>query len=301
MAQARPRQDNVEEPEPRPLYEQGEDYPMLDLLLHRRADDFAEAVTEEIDLEVRTEGGHSLNRPYMAARMADPQGEAEHGEPALLVYPDETRQFVGIDETAKGNGLFSFIISPDDDLPMVRTAEEALDLLKPPGVNHALVGGSVARQGEWWLLETEREPASRAYKPGVGQRPFGGSPLGSHVPREWAMGVSEEAFMNRVSQKMPEALRFGNTPHEIFDTIGRAQVPVGGDVELISKLPDIDELRKLADGIFVRGTLRHRRNDHFMESIGEEWKLAKTHDVEVFSFDEVARSSGHSITLIHRD
>ena len=54
-------------------------------------------------------------------------------------------------------------------------------------------------------------------------------------------------------------------------------------------VPEWDELQDLAGEILVRGTLRHRENDHFVERLGETWHVAETHDMDVYTADEFDR------------
>lgn len=52
-------------------------------------------------------------------------------------------------------------------------------------------------------------------------------------------------------------------------------------------IPEWDAIREIADEIFVRGTLRHRDRDHYVEHLEDQWHEAQTHDVDVFTGDDV--------------
>lgn len=207
---------------------------------------------------------------------------------ALFVFPDQTRVFIGEDDTARdSNGLFGFTIDENTRLPMVRTIEEALDLLKPSQARAAEVDGAqTLRQGEWFLLPTNEEPTSPVYSGEVSERPFGGSPLENHVPTDWGLGISEEEFMERFRRLCPDLSGHVETPAEAFHRVWQGfKIAEVDDVELHTDLPPVDDLRELSEPIYVRGTLRHRENDHYMERIGDDWHLAVTHEVDVLTID----------------
>ncbi len=270
--------DDQQQPEEvEPLFERAKKI-SLDAYLPSQAHRLLEDAFEEVT------GSRFNNR---RAKVAEIYGwrEGEQLE-CLIAYEDEKRIFVGEDDTATNAGRFCFIIDPAAGDPPVRTIEEALDLLKPPEVSHTTItlGDEPGRQGEWWLIPCEEEPASSDYKPGVSSRPFGGSPLENHVPREYALGVSGKEFMTRFERSTGISKSALQTPQDVFDWGWRQQQFV--DDELIGvpeNIPTVRELRELAGGIFVKGTLRHRENDHYMERIGEEWHLAVTHDADVFT------------------
>lgn len=44
-------------------------------------------------------------------------------------------------------------------------------------------------------------------------------------------------------------------------------------------------VQDLAGDILVRGILRRRENDHFVEDIGEAWHTDETHDMDVYTGD----------------
>lgn len=210
----------------------------------------------------------------------------EEGVEMLLAAPDSTRVFIGEDTTARdSNGLFGYVIQPDERLPLVRTTQEALDLLKPARAAAAeMEDATPLRQGEWFLVPSDGEPASRVFSGGVAGRPFGGSPLENHVPTEYALGVNSEEFIDRFGELCPDLAAKWETPGEVFTRVAQGhRIAALEGVELETDLPTVDELRELAEPIYVRGTLRHRENDHYMESIGDQWHLAVTHDVDVFT------------------
>lgn len=119
-----------------------------------------------------------------------------------------------------------------------------------------------------------------------GPEPDGPSPLDNHVPREYALGASEAEFVARFKREVPERAEYFDTVPEIVgwvteqhhfdDTVG---------IEIPDHVPTLDEVREWANGVYVRGTLRHRENDHYMENIGDEWHIARTHTMEVFTAD----------------
>ena len=205
----------------------------------------------------------------------------------LYALPDDSLLFVGSDPTAKDTQpLFAFLVEPFEPVPAPTSAQDALDLLRPGQVREAFESGDEPdRQGEWWLLPTRKVPIGETFEPGVNSRPFGASPLANHVPREWGMTVSTSEFMAGVQERVDELPASIATPPEVVEWVHRQhqRVPTPEHV------PEWDEIQDLAGEIFVRGTLRHRENDHFVESLGETWHVAKTHDMDVYTADEFDR------------
>lgn len=225
----------------------------------------------------------------------------EEGVEMLLVAPDATRVFIGEDTTARdSNGLFGYVIRPDDRLPLVRTTQEALDLLKPAQAAAAeMEDATPLRQGEWFLVPTDEDPVSEAFSGEVGQRPFGGSPLENHVPTEYALGVTAPDFLDGFGEMCPDLAEKWETPGEVFNRVAQGhRVAELEGVEMETDLPTVDELRELAEPVYVRGTLRHRENDHYMESIGDQWHLAVTHDVDVFTVETSALTTSSTVVRL---
>lgn len=205
----------------------------------------------------------------------------------LFALPDESVVFVGQDPTTKdGSPLFGFVVEPFAPIPEPTTAQEALDLLRPGDVRDAFAEGDEPdRQGEWWLLPTKQVPLSATYRPGVQSRPYGPSPLDNHVPREWGMTATPEEFMTRVREAVPQLPESVETPPEVVEWMDR-QHRKRVTPEFV---PDFEDLVAFADEVLIRGTLRHRENDHYTESVGEQWHRAVTHEMEVFTADEFGR------------
>jgi len=208
-------------------------------------------------------------------------------EATLFVLPDESLLFLGSDPTAKDTApLFAFLVDTFAPIPAPTSAQEALDLLRPGQVRDAFESGEEPdRQGEWWLLPTRKVPVGETFEPGVNSRPFGPSPLANHVPREWGMTAPASEFMAGVQERVDELPGSITTPPEVVEWVHRQhqRVPTPEYV------PEWDELQDLAGEILVRGTLRHRENDHFVESLGETWHVAETHDMDVYTADEFDR------------
>lgn len=290
MAQARQLHIVDEESEqaletPRSLYEQAPESELpLDMEIGPRPDRFVEAVLEELGKPDRGVG--TWNARIVDRLEDDHLGDVDLG--VLLAFPDESLMFVGSDPTARDAiPLFGFIIERGMPLPTPQTAQEALDLLRPGEVQEAFAEGDAPpRQGEWFLLPTELVPVGSVFKPGVKKRPFGPSPLGDHVPREYAFTITDDGFMRRFDEIAPQA-RGVNRPSEavgwlhrqrFFDDVGAVEIP--------DAVPEWEDLQDLAGDILVRGTLRHRENDHFLENVGDRWHRAVTHDVDVYTGDD---------------
>jgi hypothetical protein len=209
----------------------------------------------------------------------DPDYGSDYG--LLLVWPDETLMFVGSDPTASGPPWFAYTIDPLEPVPAPDTAQEALDRLKPPAVRDVVheAGFVPQRQGEWWLRPTPIHPTGTTFRPGVQSKPYGASPLGSHVPTEWGMSVSDQQFIQnaRAGADLPASV--GTVP----EVIGWATRQINKDGSDLSW----HDVREWAGDILVRGTIRHRDHDHPVEDVGEDWHLAETHELEVYTADDI--------------
>lgn len=222
-------------------------------------------------------------------------------ESGLVTLADGTRVFYGTDETAKRSSrLFGYVLEPNDPVPLPETAREGLDLLKPAPVVKALddpavAGEQVSRQGDIWLVNVDfvpREPEGSWNKPGVGSRPFGASPLGNHVPREYAFMVSDDEFVSRARDTFdfPQGIA-PETPKDVVDVVWKHQrLTDHGDIDS-EWTPDMDDLLEIGNGLAVRGTLRHRNNDHFMETIGDGDTVWRAYtqgvDFPIYTADEL--------------
>ena len=193
---------------------------------------------------------------------------------------------LGSDPTARDSvPLFAFVVEPVAPIPAPTSAQEALDLLRPGAVKEAVATeeDEPTRQGEWWLLPTRMIPVGTTFTPGVSARPYGPSPLGNHVPREWGMTVSDDEFMAGVRDRVDALPASIATPPEVIDWVHRPHQkrPVP------AYAPEWEDIQAVAGDILVRGTLRHRENDHYVESLGEMWHTAETHNMDVYTGDDM--------------
>lgn len=222
------------------------------------------------------------------ARLVDrvePSTDIDDG--LLVAYPDESLMFIGKDPTAKGTmPWYAFVIEPMEPVPTPTTAQDALDLLKPPAVqDEAEDGWLPSRHGEWWLLPTTKVPLTTTFTPGVKTRPYGPSPLGNHVPREYAFTASEDRFIEQFRdhaagapasiETVPEAIRWSFRQLQKPEDVRPEYAPAWADV------------RSWAGDVLVRGTIRHRDDDHYVEDVGDQWHRAVTHRVKVYTADSV--------------
>lgn len=235
---------------------------------------FVNAILEEIAPE----------KDMAGARLVDELHESPDVEEAyLLVFPDETLMFLGSDPTAKDAvPWFTFTVGPAEPVPAPVTCDQALDLLKPPEVQDLYHDEQFlpGRHGEWWLIPANLIPSGTVFSPGVASKPYGPSPLGNHVPREYAFTVSDADFMDAFHdhadapssiETPPEALRW---THRHLQKVNPGRT-----------VPDWAAIRDFAGDVLVRGTIRHRDDDHFVENLGETWHKAKTHNIEVYTAD----------------
>jgi hypothetical protein len=206
----------------------------------------------------------------------------------LFALPDESLLFVGSDPTAKDTRpLFGFVVEPFAPFPAPTSAQDALDLLRPGAVREAFArdGDEPDRQGEWWLLPTDKVPTSLVYKPGVDSRPYGPSPLGNHVPREYGFTTREPDFLDAVRERVPALPDSVQSAPEVMEWVHRQHQKRPTP----EYAPEWDTIQDAAGEILVRGTLRHRENDHFVENAGDDWHSAQTHDMNVYTADEFDR------------
>lgn len=199
--------------------------------------------------------------------------------PALLVLPDEALLFVGADptSTARTFPLFAFTVERTAPVPTPTTAEEALDLLKPGVVREAIDEREVvSRQGEWFLVSTDRVPIGRTWSPGR----EGASPLGNHVPTEYGFAVDEALFVERFHEAVPSAPSSLRSVPEILEAVR------GWNDSTLDR-PSYDLVQEIGETVFVRGSVRHRHRDHGNLDAGGRWREAHTHDVDVYTGDDV--------------
>ena len=213
----------------------------------------------------------------------------DEGDGRLYTYAHGEQIYVGHDETAHGNGRFGFVI--DDEAP-VPEPTRALDLLLPDAVRRAQADGAeITRQGEWFFVNeqyTDTERNGTIQKPGVAERPYGYSPLDSHVPRDWAAVNDDATVIENFrehddveftdSYELDEVLEAPQHVVEFFAT---------GRMHFRSSLTWRQLQDEVLGGVWVRGTVRHDDRDHYVENLGNEWHLAVTHDVDVVTEDDV--------------
>lgn len=274
-----------------------------------------EVLTEQTNLDLHDDDNTALawgrqNRPDMDESWVDgdmfmrgvrsvdllPADHDEHG--ALIEHNNGIQLYIGVDSTAHDDReMFGFVTFDNgrgsgDAGVRAPTAADALDLLRP---DEAL--GAEERQGEWFLVPTEEHGLSKIQKPGVGERPYGGSPLENHVPCEWRTGVAGNEFTQAVKEHLrsqgweaEDTWDIGYTPQDIFDAMHEGEIPAD-DL-------DYETARGLAEGVYVRGSLRHRESDHQMVMV-EEWRQARTHEEEVIVLDGDGQTT-HGVQ-IHMD
>lgn len=205
----------------------------------------------------------------------------KYDSPGTLFTSNQGRSlYIGSDPTAtRGNELFGFVVPEDEQAPR---AFDAIELLKPDEVAQAEAQGrTVKRQGEWFLVEMGETPRGTIQNPGIGSRPFGVSPLDSHIPQDWATIVPDETFLRRYHD-------ISYYQAGITEEVESPQQAVEEVVSLAEEQDDdswFDMLTTMAGAVCVRGTFKHRDRDHFDERV-EGWHRAYTHDYDVIVADE---------------
>lgn len=130
------------------------------------------------------------------------------------------------------------------------------------------------------LRELERVEAERGYTCG--------SPLDSHIPRDWRTEVSQIEFKSRIRDRIGDS-------DKILDTLGIAWNPQDVVDAIYDDRLDLtmEDVREAAGGIYVRGSVRHRENEHRMTAF-EDWRTATTHDQDVVVLEPNTRSTAGS-------
>lgn len=206
--------------------------------------------------------------------------ESEAGKQFLLEFQKGIQVAIGRDATSKDSGLFAFVV--DSDASPVTTVTAALNTLKPDPVQaaEASKGITVYRQGEWWFVETDEEPAF-SVSGELGQKPYGPSPMENHVAREYGFGLPRTKLLQKLSLHATDG-RSKNKLNRVprcFRDLQRQH-----DRQWSSKLSGFawEEVPDVCGGLYVRGSVRHRDTEHYMVSLGESWHRAYTHDTTVY-------------------
>lgn len=215
----------------------------------------------------------------------------DDGDGTLYTYAHGEQIYVGRDSTAHGSGRFGFAIQEAAPVP---EPARALDLLLPHDVRQAQAAGAeIPRQGEWFFVPEQYASEKRSgsvQKPGVAERPYGYSPLDSHVPRDWATSKNDEQVIEDFighedteftdSYDLDELLEGPQQVVEFYAT---------GRLHYESSLTWDQLQNDVLGGVWVRGTVRHDDRDHYVENLGDEWHKAVTHDYDVVTQDDVGR------------
>ena len=207
----------------------------------------------------------------------------EKGPQFVAVCPDESSIVVGRDETSTDSGLFAFLVDADE--PPVRTVQESLELLRPPSVSAARADPDrrVHRQGEWWFLETESEPV-HTVSGQLGAKPYGPSPMENHVARQYGFGLPEPELLEALSRVASDG-RCGAVFDDVpgcFEAIREGELVRGRNWSGRFRNFEWTAVPDASEGLFVRGSVRHRRNEHSMLSLGDAWHRAVCHDRTVY-------------------
>lgn len=213
--------------------------------------------------------------------------EDERG--VLLDHTSGVQVYVGWDSTAhRGEEMFGFVPYDGEDGIPAPSAEDALSLLRPNRAAAADERSDVVRQGEWFLVPTRNDADGTVQKPGVSSRPYGGSPLDSHVPRDWRTVVADETFVSKFDgyARYEAPVTTDWTPQDVLDYV-HENLPE--DAEAREQV--FEDLREMAGGVQVRGTVRHRDNDHEIVQT-DDWCEATTHDWDVMTVEDSSTTWG---------
>lgn len=229
-----------------------------------------------------------LEKPYapedaQLVDRVDPSPDIDDG--LLVAFPDESVLFLGEDPTTyDAMPWYGFTVEPMAPVPRPETASDALDLLRPPDVQAETDAGWFPnRHGEWWLLPTQKVPLSDRYQPGVASQPYGPSPLGNHVPQTYAFTEPADAIVAAFHEHTASAPASIDSVPELLQWTWRQQQK-HPDVQP-PDVPEWADIRAWGGEVLVRGSIRHRENDHYVEQLGDRWFRALTHRMEVYTAD----------------
>jgi len=283
IADAQPTQENPAETAPQPQatrqnqYARAEEYDLENY--EYPVPGFVNELLNELDKDLAPEDARLIDT-------IEPTKDIDDG--MLVAYPDQSLMFIGKDPTAKdAMPWYAFTIEPMEPVPAPQSAQDALDLLKPPEVEETIQQENWIpdRHGEWWLLPTRLMPMSRTFKGGVKSKPYNASPLGNHVPRDYAFTSSADAFMQSFNDNVESAPSTLNSVPEVIEWSFRQQNKPA-DIRP-DDAPKWADIREWAGDVLVKGTIKHRDDDHFVENCGDVWHKAVTHRVEVYTADAV--------------
>lgn len=221
-------------------------------------------------------------------RQYDIQGVTETTDGTLVDFP-EGQVYIGTDDTQHDSSTrFAFYVEDPVDDPA-----EALALLRPDGISD-----SAKRQGEWFFDPVEIEAQNPILKglsytdtewdvshtpiraiTGVDKISYGSPPEGSEIHPEQPIAKLPDGtrvLYRRVDKQDFISMEYKNTMYRQLNRMGS------------------HEARDLLfqDGkLYVRGTVRHKRNEHRVLNLGETWHRAKTHNYTVMTGD-TSRGTG---------
>lgn len=143
-----------------------------------------------------------------------------------------------------------------------------------------------------------------------------GSPLESHIPRDWKTRCRDMDFIRRVIEELVKGdadphrdeydrlSDLNGLEHADFEEIGVFWQDSPQDVFDKMEAGEIDldyaRARELAGGIYVRGTVRHRRGEHTMLSL-DGWHQPATHGREVLVLEPDGRAANGVNVSVHVD
>lgn len=205
----------------------------------------------------------------------DIQTVTSDGRGSVVELPDGSGFYTGRDETHHSRRAWIAFHVSRNEIEALETPSDALHLLKPGAVKEAeRRGKQVQRQGEWFFIPTPdgftptgevRKPLRNCRQPD-GSLPFStrDKHLGRHIPRDKAFHVRKTC---------PDCgdTRFIDTDTGLDVTCRNCGTTVGG--------------------VYVRGTVRHIRNEHYMLNLGNQWHRAVTHNRAVTVLGDAAPRS----------
>jgi hypothetical protein len=249
-------------------------------------DEVGDAVTSTdlrfmLDVLLEATSARSRRRLEEGRRLRDIVDYQVDGSGELFTFADGTQVFTGRDSTAHGSGDFGFVI-PDGEI--ARSPDDAELLLTPQLVRHARAEGiDVDRQGEWFFVDASDlidEFDGSIQKPGLGSKPYGPSPMDNHVARDWKPYVRDDVFVTRFNE-LVEYTEGQVLPQTVAECLEMFRT---NDYHYRTSI-SADDLYEMAGYVAVRGSVRHRDNDHYQEHF-DDWRVAVAHDLTVYTGDD---------------
>ena len=220
--------------------------------------------------------------------------------PKLVLLASGDAICIGRDSTAsdRNQSFFGFRVEADE-LASLRSAKEAIELLKPDFVaameqkgleiyerDGKTDGKRIVRQGEWFLVPVPKDfdesnlKVEKVYSEAFRRRKV----------TKWEDGERKTEYVKRLNRNFEDDDLGSHIPREKGRQLPTDCDECGGSSFEMDDQGQVDclDCGHEFSTLFVRGTFRHIRNEHSIVNLGEKWHMAVCHDRDVMVFDTSA-------------